>query len=208
MLRGLELRRDSEGALTSNTAKVGTVTPRPGGAATYITNVSLGATGTAPAGDGSDAAVPGTSRVLDTIAHINEALLQAHNAGGKPMYMYMTPALVQAWSAIPDSNAGGATQTTNMVNQTNSGPLTSVGAVAGWWSDFGRLEVVSSRHMLAGTILGMDPNYFSKGFTNGGEMYTKQLGDVGASKKFAVINQMTLEMTANAHFAVHALTAS
>ena len=206
MLKALELRRDCEAALTANTAKSAGPTPRPGGMPTYITNNSLGATGADPVGDGSDAATPGTARALDTIAYIDEALLKAREAGGKPRYMYMRPDLVQAFSNIPDANAAGAASL-NQINQTATQPLTSVGAVSGYLSDFGLLEVVPSDHMIAATILGVDPNYAAKGFTNGGEMYRKDLGEVGTSKRFVICSQITLEMSANAHFAVHALTA-
>lgn len=204
MLKALELRRDCEAALTANTAKSGGGVPRPGGMPTYILNNSLGATGADPTGDGSDAATPGTARDLDKIAYIDEALLKARKAGGKPRYMYMSPDLNQDFSDIPDANAAGAASL-NQINQTNTQPLTSVGAVSGYLSDFGLLEVVPSDHMFGNTIIGVDPNYAAKGFTNGGEMYRKDLGDVGTSKRFVIASQITLEMSANAHFCVHAL---
>lgn len=205
IIEGLSLRRDSELILTQNNPKVQAGTRELGGMVTWITNVSLGATGVAPTGDGSDAAVPGTLRALDTIAYVDAALVDAYNDGGNPRAMYMSPGLKQKFSKIPDANAGGAASN-NEINQTNTEPLTFVGAVSAYLSDFGRLEVIPSRHMVAETILGIDPDHVNKGFTPGGEMSDSDLAKVGDSSRFQVINEMTLEVDApKAHFSVLAL---
>lgn len=206
ILKMLSLRRDSEAILTSNNVKVQAGTRELGGAQTYITNVSLGATGAAPTGDGTDAATPGTNRALDTIAYVDAALVAAYNDGGSPRGMYMKPGLKQDFSNIPDANAAGAASS-NEINQTNTQPLVLVGAVSAYLSDFGRLEVIPSRHMADNVILGIDPDHAAKGFTPGGEMNDYDLAKVGDSDRFQVINEMTLEFDApKAHFAVHALT--
>jgi len=205
ILKGLELRRDLERILTQNNAKVHAGTRELGGAQTYITNTSLGLTGTNPAGDGSDTVTPGTNRALDTIDYVDDAMEKAYNEGGSPRGMYTTPGLKRKFSKIPDANAAGAAST-NEINQTNSSPLTLVGSVSGYLSDFGMLEVIPSRHMAPNVILGIDPDHAKKCTTAGGDMFDRPLGDVGDSTKFLILWEGTLEFDApKAHFAVHAL---
>lgn len=208
LLKALSLRRDVERILTQNNAKKGTDPRELGGAPTYITNVSLGLTGTAPTGDGSDVVTPGTDRALDTIDYIDDAMEAAYNDGGNPTSIYMVPGLKRKFSKIPDANAAGAAST-NEINQTNDAPLVLVGAVSAYLSDFGRLEVIPSRHMANKMILGIDPDHIAVGNTPGGSMAEADLAKVGDSDRFQIIWEGTLEMDApKAHFAVHAVNPS
>lgn len=205
ILKGLELRRDLELILTQNNVKVQAGTRELGGAQTYITNVSVGATGSAPTGDGSDVATPGTLRALDTIDHVDDAMEAAYNDGGSPRGMYMTPGLKRKFSKIPDANAAG-TASTNEIEQTTGQPLTLVGSVSAYLSDFGMLEVIPSRHMATQTILGLDPDHCKVCTTAGGDMADEDLAKVGDSERFQIIWEGTLEFDApKAHFAVHGL---
>ena len=205
ILEALALRRDGELILTQNNAKVQAGTREIGGAVTYITNVDVGAGGSAPTGDGSDTATPGTDRAFDTIDYVDNAWEESYNDGGNVRAMYMTPGLKRRFSKLPDANAGGS-GTSNEINQTNSEPLTFVGAASAYLGDWGRAELIPSRFMVAKTIIGVDPDHAAKGFTPGGEMADSDLGKVGDSTRFQIVNEYTLEFDApKAHFAVHAL---
>lgn len=205
LIKGLELRRDMEAILTANNAKVQAGTRELGGIQTYITNWDLGATGTAPTGDGSDLLVPGTPRDLDTIAYVDDAVQLSYTDGGNVQQAYMSPSLCQDFSKIPDAIAGGAASN-NQVQQTNAQPMVFVGAASAYLYDFGRLEIIPSRHMAANVMLLMDPDHYTKGTTPGGSMAESNLAKVGDSSRFQVIWEGTLEVDApKAHAGVAAL---
>jgi hypothetical protein len=203
MLKGLELRRDLEAILTANNPKVQSGTRELGGAPTYITNGSVGATaGAFSDGTGSTAVTAGTDRAFVTIDYIDDAMQAAYEDGGNPRAMYMTPGLVKRFSKIPDAIAGG-TSSQNQVNQTQTSPMVFVGAASAYLTDFGRLEVIPSRHMIAQTVLGIDPDHAAKGTTPGGSMAVSDLAKVGDSKRFQIIWEGTLEFDApKAHFGI------
>lgn len=206
LLKGLELRRDLEAILTANNVKVQAGTRELGGAQNYITNWSLGATGSAPTGDGSDVLTPGTLRAFNTIAYVDAAMEAAYVDGGKPRGMYMEPGLVRKFSKIPDAIAGAATSSMNQVNQTKTAPMAFIGAASSYLSDFGLLDVVPSIHMAAQVVLGIDPDHIAKGTTPGGSMADSDLAKVGDSSRFQIIWEGTLEMDApKAHFGIAAL---
>lgn len=207
MLKALELRRDLEAIMTANNPKVQAGSVREmGGAVTYITNGSVGTTtGAFSLGTGTTAATPGTLRAFVTIDYVDDSMQAAYEDGGNPRAMYMTPGLVKRFSKIPDAIAGG-TASNNQVNQTNASPMVFIGAASAYLSDFGRLEVIPSRHMIAQTVLGIDPDHAAKCTTPGGSMATSDLAKVGDSSRFQIIWEGTLEFDApKAHFAILAL---
>lgn len=207
MLKALELRRDSEAILTANNPKVQSGTRELGGFPTYLTNGSVGTTtGAFSTGIGATAVTAGTDRAFITIDYVDDAMQAAYEDGGNPRAMYMTPGLKKRFSKIPDAIAGGATASQNEINQTANSPLVFVGAASAYLSDFGRLEVIPSRHMIAETVLGVDPDHVAKCFTPGGQMADSDLAKVGDSSRFQIINEMTLEVDApKAHFGIFAL---
>lgn len=207
ILKGLELRRDLEAMITANRIKTTGSPPKFAGFQNYITNVSLGASGTAPTGDGSDLVVPGTSRALNTIEFIAAPNQAAYEEGGNPRIMYMSPSLTRSFSKIPDASAGTNAASTNQINQTNTMPLTFVGAATMYLSDFGTLQVTPSRHMASAVILGIDPDHASIGILPGGDFAIDEIAKVGTSERFVIAWRGTVEMDApKAHWAAHALT--
>lgn len=206
MLKAYELRRDVEAMITANSAKDSGAVPVVGGLPSWFTNVSVGATlGAPPTGDGTDTYTPGDARALDTIAYIRTALTEARKDGGKPSRMYMTPDLKPSFSQIPDAAVAGAA-VINEVQMTSAAPITQVGAVSNWLSDFGNQEVIVSDHMIAGTIFGLDPNHIHKAIVPGGDFVVDELGKVGASEKFLIVHEWSVEVNApDAHYAVYDL---
>lgn len=211
MLKALELRRDLEAILTANNVKVQSGTRELAGAPTWMTNGSVGTTtGALSNGLGTTAVAPGTDRAFITIDYVDESMEQAFTDGGNPRAMYMTPGLKRRFSKIPDAIAGGASgasgASSNEVNQTAAEPMVFVGAASAYLSDFGRLEVIPSRHMIAKTVLGIDHDHARKLFTPGGSMVDKDLAKVGDSERFQIIAELTLEFDApKAHFGIFAL---
>lgn len=209
ILKGLELRRDLEAMITANRIKTTGSPPKFAGFQNYITNVSLGATGTAPAGTGADLVVPGTLRALNTIDYIDTANEAAYTEGGNPRVMYMSPGLTRKFSKIPDASAGTNAASNNQINQTNTQPLTFVGAASMYLSDFGLLQCTPSRHMASQVILGIDPDHASIGILPGGDFAIDEIAKVGTSERFVIAWRGTVEMDApKAHWAVHALNLS
>lgn len=209
MLKALELRRDLEAIMTANNPKVQAGSVREmGGAVTYLTNGSVGTTtGAFSTGVGATAATPGTLRAFDTIDYVDDSMQAAYEDGGNPRAMYMTPGLVKKFSKIPDAIAGASAGSSgasfNLVNQTDASPMVFIGAASAYLSDFGRLEVIPSRHMIAQTVLGIDPDHAAKCNTPGGSMATSDLAKVGDSQRFQIIWEGTLEFDApKAHFGI------
>lgn len=212
MLKGLELRRDLEAILTANNIKVLTNSPRElAGAPTWITNGSVGTTtGALSDGVGTTAVAAGTDRAFVTIDYVDDSMQAAFEDGGNPRAMYMTPGLKKRFSKIPDAIAGGSSGSSgasaNEVQQTNAEPMVFVGAASAYLSDFGRLEVIPSRHMIAKTVLGIDHDHARKLTTPNGSMVDKDLAKVGDSERFQIIWEGTLEFDApKAHFGIFAL---
>ena len=209
ILKGLELRRDLNKSLSNNTPKAGPGgIRRLAGAGTGITNVSVGATGAAPTGDGSDAATPGTARAFDTSAYIDTVMQAAYEEGGQPRAMYMTPGIKRKFSELPDAWAPG---TAHRVNATAPAEITFVGAADAYVSDFGTLQVVVDRflYFVSATshiIYLIDPRYIECCNLPGRNFVTTNLGKTGDSTKFQIIFEGTEEVSApKAHGAIWAL---
>jgi hypothetical protein len=210
VLKGLELRRDAENALTQNTLKAGPGSTRLlGGLGVWITNAALGATGVLPNGDGATpATVPGDDRAFDTAAYIDSVMEQCYVQGGQPRAMYMTPGIKRKFSELPDAWAPG---TEHRVTARAPEEITFVGAADAYISDFGALQVVVSRFMhvedaTSHVIYLVDPRYLVCSALPGRNFVTEDLGKTGDSRKFQVIFEHTLEVTApKAHGAIWAL---
>ena len=209
VLRGLELRRDAEAIKSNNTAKVG-----PGGTrllagfGTWVTNVSVGATGAAPAGTGANTATPGTSRAFNTASFIDTVMEACYNQGGQPRAMYMRPAIKRKFSELPDAFAPG---TEHRINARAPEEITFVGAADAYISDFGALQVVVSRFMhqesaTSEVIYLVDPRYSTCEALPGRNFVSEDLAKTGDSSKFQVIYEGTLQVDApKAHGAIWAL---
>src|SRR5215467_4044442 len=89
VLRGLEVKRDLELAITSPLVRTITDPRHMSGLPCYTVNGSRGATGAMPVGDGSNAGTAGTARDLD-LATVNAAMQQCWQAGGKPSLAIMS----------------------------------------------------------------------------------------------------------------------
>jgi len=152
MKMGKELKNDMEVALLANKAKVigneDTTSRELAGIESWIsTNVSLGATGAAATGDGSDARTAGTPRAL-TESLLKGVLADIWDEGGDPDLIMCGAFNKQAFSSFVGGGASGPAQ------RTVDGSSKSVtAAVDVYVSDFGSLKVVPARHMVQGSML-------------------------------------------------------
>ena len=200
VLKGLELRRDIEKSLHADTARSGSDPRKAGALSSWITNVSVGATGAAPTGDGSDLPTGGTDRDL-TLAMIDEAMQAAYTDGGQPNMLVVSPAKKVAFS---DLNGGSVA--TNQINYTAPREAAIVGSVSLYLSDFGQLDVVIDRFASDDRVLLLDSDYASICTLPSRNFAVSELARTGDSEKFQIVTEWTLKVSApKAHGAVYDL---
>tara|TARA_R110000850_G_scaffold105926_5_gene217108 strand:+ start:89 stop:1039 length:951 start_codon:yes stop_codon:yes gene_type:complete len=159
MKMGKELKNDMEFALLANKAKVtgnedSTARELAGIESWIADNVSLGAGGTAPTGDGTDARGAGTPRVLSE-GLLKGVLADIWDEGGDPDLIMCGSFNKQAMSAFVGGGTSGPAQRTV---DGNSKSVTA--AIDVYVSDFGSLKVVPARHMVQSSMLVLQSDMF------------------------------------------------
>lgn len=186
-----ELKKDAEYAILDGGAAIGnakvtgndTTAREMGSLNTYMTsNVSVGATGAAATGDGSDTMTGGTDRdlsatILDTI------LATAFTNGANPTMLVVSPTNK---TVVGDFTAGGATR---YVNTDESKLTTSVDVYVG---DFHTLKVVPCRQLIGDNAYCIDPEYLAMAELRGMEL--KKLAKTGDTERFEITWETTLEV--------------
>jgi hypothetical protein len=201
-LKGLELRRDIEKALVSDTAKASSDPRKAGSLSTWITNVSVAASSAAPTGDGTDTpTLSGTDRAM-AITQIDAAMLAAYEDGGKPSIIAMSPTNKQVFS-----NLSSASVATNQIITSANKDAAYIGAVSLYRSDFGELNVVVDRFMGNDRLFLLDTDYASITTLPGRNFTVSDVAPTGDATKFAIIAEWSLKVLApKAHAAVYDLT--
>lgn len=201
VLKGLELRRDIEKSLNSDTARSGSDPRKAGALSSWITNVSVGASGAAPTGDGTDVPTGGTDRAM-TLALIDTAMQAAYEDGGQPNMLVVSPAKKVAFS---DLNGGSVA--TNQINYTAPREAAIVGSVSLYLSDFGQLDVVIDRFASSDRVFLLDSDYASICTLPGRNFAVQELAKTGDAEKFQIVTEWTLKVSApKAHGAVYDLS--
>lgn len=202
VLKGLELRRDIEKYLHSDTARSASDPRKAGTLSSWITNVD-DATGTSAAtGDGTDVPdMAGTNRAM-TLAQIDTAMQAAYEDGGQPNMLVVSPAKKAAFS---DLNSGSVA--TNQINYTAPREAAIVGSVSLYLSDFGQLDVVIDRFASDDRVYLLDSDYASICTLPNRNFAVQDLAKTGDSEKFQIITEFTLKVSApKAHAAVYDLS--
>lgn len=201
VLKGLELRRDIEKSLNSDTARSGSDPRKAGALSSWITNVDVGASGAAPTGDGTDVPTGGTDRAM-TLAQIDNAMQAAYEDGGQPNMLVVSPAKKVAFS---DLNGGSVA--TNQINYTAPREAAIVGSVSLYLSDFGQLDVVIDRFASSDRVFLLDSDYASICTLPGRNFAVQELAKTGDADKFQIVTEWTLKVSApKAHGAVYDLS--
>jgi hypothetical protein len=150
-------------------------------------------TGAMPTGDGSNAPVHGTLRVL-TLLLIANAMQAAFTVGGRPKLGLMSPALKADFSQLA-SGTGNIAQT-NIMQTTPNQPVTIVGAVDAYLTDFGRLELAPDIFMPTDVVLLIDPEHAEIAPLPGRDMEQVEYAKTGDAADGGVVFEGTLRVTA------------
>lgn len=144
MLRGKELKKDQEYALTQNTTAVtgnaSTARQTRGLEGWVATNNSVGGTGSAPVPSSNTAPVDGTARAF-TETLLKDVIQQCYTSGGNPDVLMVGPSQKQTASTF----TGNATR----FKKAEDGELHA--AIDVYVSDFGTLKIVPNRIQRART---------------------------------------------------------
>lgn len=201
--RGKEIKRDIEATLLDNNARVAgnsSTAPETAGLGAWIaTNDSVGTSGAAPTGDGTDARTDGTQRAF-TEAMLKDVMQQTWTSGGNPSILMVGAFNKQAVSAF----AGIAAQ---RYMAPSDSPTTIVGAADVYMSDFGTLTVVPNRFQRARDAWVLDPEYASVCYLR--PIQKVDLAKTGDAEKGMLIAEFGLKvMNEAAHGIVADLTTS
>ena len=199
--RGKELKRDIEAVLLDNNLRVAgntSTAPETAGLGAWIaTNDSVGSSGVAPTGDGTDARTDGTQRAF-TEAMLKDVMQQTWTSGGNPSVLMVGAFNKQAVSAF----AGIAAQ---RYQAPSDSPTTIIGAADVYMSDFGTLQVVPNRFQRARDAWVLDPEYASVCYLR--PIQQVELAKTGDAEKGMLIGEFGLKvMNEAAHGIVADLT--
>jgi len=196
VLRAMELKRDVELTITGATIRT-IADPRSlSGFQTWCSNGSVGAaTGVLPVGDGSNAHTAGTLRDL-TLDMIEDAIQGAWNSGGKPTTAIMSASIKRWFSNMAQGGTGSPIVAQNIVQATSPSPVTIVGAVGVFLSDFGPIDLVPDRYMPAHVVEIVDPNYLELAMLPQRDFIQEDFAKTGDNTQGGCIWEGTLRPTA------------
>jgi hypothetical protein len=193
VLKGLELRRDIEKMIgDTDVARVSGATRKSASLSCWITNGSVGATGSFATGDGTDAVSAGTARAL-TLALLDDSVQDAWEDGGAPS---MLVASATNRANISDLAQAGTNLVTNQVNTTQNKAPSFVGSVSVYLTDFGTLDITPSRFLSNDRIFVIDPNYVSLSTINGRNFAENEIAPTGDAEKSQIICEWALKVKA------------
>jgi Family of unknown function (DUF5309) len=159
VLRGLEIKRDLELAVTSPLVRTITDPRHMSGLPCYTVNGSRGAgAGVMPVGDGSNAGTAGTARDLD-LATINAAIQQCWTAGKVPTLFIMSGAIKAYFSTLSQGGTGNPIVAQNITQVSPTGEITIQGAVDVYRSNFGTHQLAPDRFAPIHQLLMVSPDY-------------------------------------------------
>ena len=184
VLKGLELRRDLETILLTGQAKAATDPRAMGTMASWITNTSNGG-GVNGDGNGSNFYPKSGSPVAAALSltRIEDVHQLCWNEGGSPTMMLMSGANKRKFSILGEGANPAGTVAVNRTNTTPAQPVTLIGAVEAFLSDFGRLEVVPDRFCPSTFIYLLDPDWYEITTLPESNFVNEELAKTGDSTK-------------------------
>lgn len=208
LMRAMELRRDTELTITGASVKTIADPRQLSGIQTWISNSSMGAgAGVAPIGDGTNAGTAGTARNL-SIPLVTDAMQLAWDDGGEPSMAIMSGALKRTFtnlSATQPASSNGIVAS-QILQHTRPAPITVMGAVGVFMTDYGSLNLIADRFMPLHVILMPDPDYVEMAMLPGRSFSETELAVTGDSQSGMVVMEGTLRVLApKAHAAVRDL---
>lgn len=183
-----ELKRDMESTLLANKAKaVGSeaVAREAAGIESWLaTNTDLGATGTAPTGDGSDTRGAGTPRSFAE-SQLKGVLADIWDEGGEPDTIMVGSTIKQAMSGIVNGGAAGAAQ---RIVDGNAATVNT--AIDIYVSDFGSLAVVPNRFQVQDSMLVLQMDMWAMATL--ADFQETPLAKTGDSDRVQLLSEYTL----------------
>jgi hypothetical protein len=183
-LKGLELKRDMETALTQNTTAIAgnssTARQLRGLEGWVATNNDLGATGAAPNYNTNTAPTDGTQRAF-TEAQLKNVIQLAWAQGGNPNVIMLGGTQKQTFSTF----SGNSTR----FDKGEDRNLTA--AIDVYESDFGALKAVPNRFQRARTAFVLEMGRWKTAFLR--PMQTNPLAKTGDAEKRQLVVEYTLE---------------
>jgi hypothetical protein len=196
VLRGMEVKRDLELAVTSPLVRTITDPRHMSGLPCYCVNGSRGAgAGVMPVGDGSNAGTPGTARDL-TLAMIDSAMQQAWQAGGKPTLAVMSGNIKAYFATLSQGGTGNPIVAQNIQNVTSSQDVTIMGAVDVYRTNFGALQLAPDRFMPPHTILLVSTDYVEMAPLSGRDITEQSYAQTGDNSQGGVVYEGCIRPTA------------
>ncbi len=205
VLKSLELRRDIEKSIgDTDVARDGSDPRKSASLTCWMTNGSVGATGSFATGDGTDTITSGTARPL-TLALIEDGMQDAWEDGGSPKML--------VGSATNRANFSDLSATGNLVsndvNMTQAKATTYVGSTSVYLTDFGTLDVAPSRFMGNDRMFLIDPDFASLCTLSGRNFAEKDIAATGDAEKMQLITEWSLKVQApKAHAVIYDLNGS
>lgn len=195
VLRGLEVRRDLELAVTSPLVRAITDPRHMSGLPTYCLNGHRGAGGTMPKGDGSDAGTPGTAYDLD-LNTVQTSMQQAWTAGGKPTLAVMSGNIKLYFTTLSQGGTNNAIVSQNIQITTPRESITLQGAVDVFRTDFGTLQLAPDRFCPAHQMLLVSPDYAEMAPLPERDMIDQQYAVTGDNAQGGVVYEGCIRPTA------------
>jgi len=196
VLRGMEVKRDLELAVTSPLVRTITDPRHMSGLPCYCVNGSRGAgAGVMPVGDGSNAGTAGTLRDL-TLGMIDSAMQQAWQAGGKPTLAVMSGNIKAYFATLSQGGTGNPIVAQNIQNVTSSQDVTIMGAVDVYRTNFGALQLAPDRFMPAHTILLVSTDYVEMAPLSGRDITEQSYATTGDNSQGGVVYEGCIRPTA------------
>jgi Family of unknown function (DUF5309) len=186
VLKGMEVRRDLELAITSPLIRTITDPRHMSGLPCYCANGSRGAgAGVMPVGDGSNAGTAGTARDL-TLAMVDAAVQQIWNAGGKPSLAVMSGNVKNYFSTLVTAVAAPITMD-NIYNTSPRAEITAVGAVDVYRNNFGTMNLAPDRFCPAHQILILTPDSLELSPLSGRDFVQEDYARTGDNQQGGVV---------------------
>ncbi len=189
--KGLELRKDVEYAMVGvNKARSAGVGNNPGAAAAresasvlswIATNESVGATGVAPTGDGTDTRTDGTQRTF-TEAMLEDVIDQCYLSGANPNVIMTNTVQKRVIS-------GSFTGRASSVDATDTHKKI-VNAVDFYESDYGVMSIVPNRYMRQREVFVLDTDQWSVDYYR--PYFSHELAKTGDNEKRQMLVEWTL----------------
>ena len=196
VLRGMEVKRDLEYAITYPLLKTTTDPRHMSGLPAYCHNGVRGAgAGVMPGGDGTDVGTVGTAWDL-TLDAVQRAMQQAWNAGGKPNLGIMSGGIKLYFATLSQGGTNNAIVAQNIVTVSPREELTIQGAVDVFRSDFGELQLTPDRFCKTSQILLVDTDYIELAPLPERDMVQQDYAQTGDNSQGGVVFEGTLRPTA------------